>query len=131
MAVPNTVCVDRIACPPPFEDHVTVGPTPASGHRENYGGSKDRQDAQYRRPANPELARCRGSTRVRSGAPRPDMAVFSYPDANLGARGERQLVEDVFDVRADRSLGDHEPFGDLPIAETLRDETGDLPLAWR
>jgi predicted DNA-binding transcriptional regulator YafY len=41
------------------------------------------------------------------------------PGSDLSARGEPELVEDVLDVRIDRSLGEHELLGDLTVPEAL------------
>src|ERR1700684_444164 len=56
-------------------------------------------------------------------------ALLAAPAGELGPRGEAQLGEDVLDVRVDRALGEEEPPGDLPVAEAVGDQAGDLPLA--
>src|SRR5690348_15978056 len=50
------------------------------------------------------------------------------PGGELGSRGEPELAEDVLDVRIDRSLGQDQLFGDLPVPEALGHQLGDLPL---
>src|ERR1700728_3448667 len=56
-------------------------------------------------------------------------AVLADPAGEPCRRGEPQLGEDVLDVRVDRALGEVEPPGDLPVAEAVGDQAGDLPLA--
>src|SRR5438105_10191091 len=58
-----------------------------------------------------------------------DEPVLGGPDADLGARGEAQLVEDVLDVRAGGPLCDDQLGRDLAIAEPARHQRHDLPLA--
>ena len=86
--------------------------------------SKNRQDDQY----GPEPdADCLAT---HSGVTGHYEAVLCRPDANLRARSEVQLVQDVLDVCGYGPVGDHQPFGDLAIAEPLCDEPRHLPLAW-
>ena len=42
--------------------------------------------------------------------------------SGLAARAHVELSEDRRDVMIDRLLGQHEPFGDLGVAQPLRDE---------
>ena len=51
------------------------------------------------------------------------------PRADLAARGEPQLGEDVLDVVLGGALGDEQPLGDLPVGEALGHQCGDLRLA--
>src|SRR5438046_9824030 len=51
------------------------------------------------------------------------------PGGELGSRGEPELVEDVLDVRIDRSLGEHQVFGDLTVPQALGHQFGDLSLS--
>src|SRR5579863_6592820 len=57
------------------------------------------------------------------------LSLLAEPAGQLTPRGESQLGEDVLDVRVDRALGQEEPPGDLPVAEPVGDQAGDLELA--
>lgn len=50
------------------------------------------------------------------------------PGRDLRAGGELQLRQDVLDVLIGGSRGDHQALGDMPVAQPLRDEAGDLGL---
>src|SRR6202012_497814 len=52
---------------------------------------------------------------------------LEYPGGQLGPGGEAQLGEDVLQVRVDRPLGQVQLLGDLPVAEAVGDQAGDLP----
>src|SRR5215471_402439 len=60
--------------------------------------------------------------------PRLLTGLIAHPVGQLRTGREAQLGEDVLDVRIDRALGQEQPLGDLPVAESLRDERGDLLL---
>src|SRR3954454_1673166 len=58
-------------------------------------------------------------------------AVLGCPDRDLGARAEAKLLHDVGDVPGDRRWTDHQLRRDGPVAQTLGEQPGDLPLAHR
>jgi hypothetical protein len=49
--------------------------------------------------------------------------------ANLGARAEPELVQNVADMDSDRTLGEDQCFGDLAIGQRLRYQGRHFPLA--
>jgi hypothetical protein len=53
------------------------------------------------------------------------------PEGDPGARVEAQLIEDVLDVVLGGAFGDVQPAGDLTVAQPVRDQAGDLFLAYR
>src|SRR2546421_99066 len=57
-----------------------------------------------------------------------NQAVFVRPGANLMPRGKAQFVEDVLNVGAYCALSDHQPLGDLTIAQPTRQQRGYLAL---
>ena len=60
-----------------------------------------------------------------------EQALLRGPDANLCARADAQLGQDVTDVGRGGSTGDHQTFADLPIAESTTHERGNFQLPTR
>src|SRR5262249_33602212 len=63
-------------------------------------------------------------TTVRLLANRPFLG--GGPGGDLGAGGEAELGEDAFDVALGGAQGDDQFGGDLPVAQALGDQLGDL-----
>src|SRR5436190_269319 len=61
----------------------------------------------------------------------PSEPAIPRKNDGLGARPDTELVEEIRDVVADGLLADRQALADLSIAEAIRDERQDLPLAWR
>lgn len=57
--------------------------------------------------------------------------MLGHPPSQLRARLNLQSGEDALEMRFDRSLGHHQPFADLTIAQSRGDQVGDLELARR
>jgi hypothetical protein len=53
------------------------------------------------------------------------------PRSDLGSRGEAELGEDVLDMSLRRSPGDHKAGRDVPVAQAVRDQVGDLAFSPR
>src|SRR5688572_27200685 len=58
-------------------------------------------------------------------------SLFHHPGRDLRPRPESELAQDVGEVVDRRPLGDHQRLGDLPVGETVRDQSGHLALARR
>jgi len=56
------------------------------------------------------------------------MWVVPDPARDLRAGGEGQLAQNAFDVRLRGALRDHQPSGDLAVAQPVAEQDGDLVL---
>src|SRR4051794_2920239 len=74
------------------------------------------------------LTTVRAGSASRSARPRTYQPVVEGEHDGSGAVAERELREDVPDVRLDRALTEGEPFGDLRVAQSGPDEGEDLTL---
>src|SRR6266511_2771111 len=77
-----------------------------------------------RRAHRPNYLGCPAALPILGGKPEPGRL-----RGRLAARANAELPEDRRDVVVNRPLGEHEPLGDLGVAEPLRDEPEYLELA--
>src|SRR5579859_7008823 len=66
----------------------------------------------------------------RSSTVRPRRSILSteQPPGHLGARSEAEFAQDVLDVDFDGAFADHQPVGDLAIAQSVRNQPRYLAL---
>ena len=60
-----------------------------------------------------------------------ELAARDRPGRDLSARSHAELVADVFDVRLNGPIRDHQPIGDVAVGQPFRDECRNLALTLR